>query len=165
MAARCGTWSCSSAAPPTRRSTCVEQMAATRGFSGGAAGSYAVADQNEAWVIEVLGGHHWVAARVPDDAFYAQPNMLRIRQVDLSEPGKFRGSADLEQFAISVGRYDPADGPFDVAWAYGKRAESSGPVQHQPPVGRHPQGRAVARPGRVHAVRGCGPSSSSRTTR
>jgi len=100
----------------------IEEMAETRGFSGGAAGSYAVADQNEAWVIEVLSGHHWVAARVPNDAFYAQPNMLRIREVDLSRPGKFRGSPDLEQFAISVGRYNPANGPFDVAWAYGKRA-------------------------------------------
>lgn len=105
----------------------VQHMAETRGFSGGAAGSYGVADTNKAWVIEVLGGHHWVAARVPDDSFFAQPNMLRIRQVDLSQPGKFRGSSDLEQFAISVGRYDPASGPFDVAWAYGQRSSLQDP--------------------------------------
>ena len=98
-----------------------EQMANTRGFYGDAAGSFAFADDKAAWVVEVLSGHHWVAARVPDNAFYEQPNMLRIRTIDLSQRNKFRGSADLEQFAISLGRYNPSSGPFDVAWAFGNR--------------------------------------------
>jgi dipeptidase len=97
------------------------RIAQTRGFAAGAAGSFAVADADEAWVFELLGGHHWVAARVPDDAYYVQPNMQRIRQVDLGRPDRFRGSPDLEQFAVDIGRYDPAEGPFDVAWAYGDR--------------------------------------------
>ena len=42
------------------------QMASTKGFSSGAAGSFGFADANEAWVFELLGGRHWVAARVPD---------------------------------------------------------------------------------------------------
>jgi dipeptidase len=104
-----------------------EQQANARGFTGDAAGSFAFADPEKAWVVEVFGGHHWVAARVPDDAVFEQPNMLRIRSVDLSKRNKFRGSADLEQFAISLGRYTPADGPFDVAWAYGKRAKLQDP--------------------------------------
>ena len=97
------------------------QMAATKGFSTAVAGSLCVADANEAWVFELLGGHHWVAARVPDDCYYEQPNMLRIRQVNLGEPANFRGSPDLTQFAIDIGRYNPANGPLDVAWAYGDR--------------------------------------------
>ena len=97
------------------------QMAGTKGFSSGAAGSFGFADANEAWVFELLGGRHWVAARVPDNAVLAHPNMLVVRQIDLNDPDDFRGSADLVAFAQSIGRYSPADGPFDVAWAYGDR--------------------------------------------
>jgi dipeptidase len=101
----------------------LEKSARTEGFSIWAAGSFGIADAKEAWVVELLGGHHWVAARVPDDAYYAQPNMLRLRQVDLSDPANFRGSPDLVSFAQELGLYDPAEGPFDVAWAYGDRAD------------------------------------------
>ena len=55
--------------------------------------------------------------------YYAQPNMPRIRQIDLGDPDNFRGSADLVSFAQGLGLYDPAQGPFDVAWAYGDRAD------------------------------------------
>jgi dipeptidase len=93
------------------------------GFTSGAAGSFAVGDPNEAWVFELLGGHHWVAQRVPDNAFLAHPNMVTVRQVNLADSANFRGSADLQTFAQSIGRYSPADGPFDVAWAYGDRTD------------------------------------------
>jgi dipeptidase len=99
------------------------QMAATKGFSSGAAGSFGFADKNEVWVFELLGGRHWVAARVPDNAVLAHPNMLVVRQIDLNDPANFRGSADLQAFAESIGRYSQSDGPFDVAWAYGDRTE------------------------------------------
>lgn len=105
----------------------LEQMAERRGFTDDTAGSFAIADSSEAWVFELLGGHHWVAARVPDNAYYVQPNMLRIRQIDLGRPSRFRGLPDLEQFAIDIGRYDPASGPFDVAWAYGDRSRLKSP--------------------------------------
>ena len=97
------------------------QWGDTIGFSGDAAGSFGMIDENEAWAVEVLGGHHWAAARVPDTMYYAQPNMPRIRQVDLGDTINFRGSADLVSFAQSLGLYDPSQGPFDVAWAYGNR--------------------------------------------
>jgi dipeptidase len=96
-------------------------MAQTRGFASGAMGSMAVADPDEAWIFEVISGHHWVAARVPDDAYYVQPNMPRIRQIDLTNSGRFRASTGLQDFAIRLGRYSPASGPFDVAWAFGDR--------------------------------------------
>jgi dipeptidase len=76
---------------------------ATTGFSSGAAGGFGIADPNEAWVFELLGGHHWVAARVPDDAYLAHPNMVMVRQVNLSDPANFRGSANLQSFAQSIG--------------------------------------------------------------
>jgi dipeptidase len=100
----------------------LEQMAQT-GFESGAAGSFGIADPDEAWLFELLGGHHWVAVRVPDDAFLAHPNIVTTRQIDLGDPANFRGSPDLVSFAQSIGRYDPSQGPFEVAWAYGDRAE------------------------------------------
>jgi dipeptidase len=105
----------------------LEEIAHSRGFTDDTAGSFAIGDSTEVWVFELLGGHHWVAARVPDRAYYVQPNMLRIREIDLSRPSCFRGSPDLEEFATAIGRYDPADGPFDVAWAYGDRGRLQSP--------------------------------------
>ena len=115
--------------------TLLGQMAQT-GFTSGAAGSFAIADPDEAWVFELLGGHHWVAQRVPDNAVLAHPNIVTVRQVNLGDPANFRGSTDLQSFAQSIGRYDPADGPFDVAWAYHDRDRAAVVLQHQPPLGR-----------------------------
>ncbi|HVN21758.1 MAG TPA: C69 family dipeptidase [Dongiaceae bacterium] len=92
----------------------IEQMANTKGFSDWAAGSMAVADPNEAWDIELLGGHHWVAERIPDNAYLVQPNVLRIKQIDLSNRKKFRGPPDLVEFAIKLGIYDPSQDSFDL---------------------------------------------------
>ena len=94
-----------------------------KGFTVGAAGSFAVGDPNEVWLFELLGGHHWVAQRVPDNAFLAHPNTVTVRQVNLADTANFRGSADLQSFAQSIGRYSTADGPFDVAWAYADRTD------------------------------------------
>ena len=101
----------------------IAEIGANQGFNSGCAGSFGFADTEETWVFELLGGHHWVAQRVPDDAFLAHPNIIVVREIDLGDPDNFRGSPDLQEFAESIGRYDPSEGPFEVAWAYGDRAE------------------------------------------
>ena len=31
-------------------------------------------DENEVWWLETIGGHHWIAKRVPDDSYVVGPN-------------------------------------------------------------------------------------------
>ena len=45
----------------------------------------AFGDESEVWYIESVGGHHWIARRVPDDCFVAQPNRLGIDKLDLRD--------------------------------------------------------------------------------
>lgn len=59
----------------------------------------AFSDEKDIWYIETVGGHHWIARRVPDDSFVAQPNRLGIDHFDLKDAlGKgvdYLCSADL----------------------------------------------------------------------
>lgn len=45
----------------------------------------AFGDEHDVWYIETIGGHHWIARRVPDDCFVAQPNRLGIDYFDLRD--------------------------------------------------------------------------------
>ena len=45
----------------------------------------AFSDQNEIWWMETIGGHHWIARRVPDDAYVVMPNQLGIDAFDLDD--------------------------------------------------------------------------------
>jgi len=81
--------------------------------------TYVIADPNEAWLLAVVGGRRWVAQRVPDDAVAVLPNVHIIRRVDLADTAHFLGSADLVDYAVRRGWYDPAiDGPFDFRKVY-----------------------------------------------
>lgn len=42
-------------------------------------------DQEEIWWFESIGGHHWMARRVPDTAYVVMPNQLGIDTLDLSD--------------------------------------------------------------------------------
>ncbi len=88
----------------------------------GSARNYTVADKNEAWVLNVVKGHHYVAKRVPDDQVMLISNMLAIRHVDLNDHENVIAPADLIEYAIAQGRYTPAvEGDysdFDFAMAY-----------------------------------------------
>jgi len=85
---------------------------------------YVVADPNEAWLMEVATGKHWVAQRCPDNAIMMRANCFRIGEVNLNDPDHFMGSKDLITYATAMGWYDPpTDGPFNFSKAYGN-AES-----------------------------------------
>ena len=83
--------------------------------------NYIVADPNEAWIVQVIYGKHWLAERVPDDAVVVAPNKYVSREINLSDTKDFLGSKDLISYAIKRGWYDPSkDGVFDFANVYGR---------------------------------------------
>ncbi|MEA4928548.1 MAG: C69 family dipeptidase [Candidatus Limiplasma sp.] len=42
-------------------------------------------DRDEIWWLETIGGHHWIARRVPDDCYVVMPNQLGLDQFDLAD--------------------------------------------------------------------------------
>lgn len=57
----------------------------------------AFADHDEVWYLETLGGHHWAAIKIPEDAYVVAPNRLNIAEFDFDSPD-VRYSTDLPQF-------------------------------------------------------------------
>ena len=59
-------------------------------------------DENEVWWMETIGGHHWMARRVPDDVVVVMPNQFGMDHFDLADAfGAQRAnlcSADLREF-------------------------------------------------------------------
>lgn len=59
-------------------------------------------DENDIWYIETLGGHHWIARRLPEDCYAPLPNRQGIDFFDLrdafGEQKDFMCSADLPQW-------------------------------------------------------------------
>lgn len=59
-------------------------------------------DVNEIWWLESIGGHHWIAKRVPDDSYVVMPNQLGIDRFDLKDAlGKKNNhmcSPDMKEF-------------------------------------------------------------------
>jgi dipeptidase len=45
----------------------------------------AFSDVDEIWWLETVGGHHWIARRVPDDCYVVMPNQLGIDRFDLND--------------------------------------------------------------------------------
>ena len=81
--------------------------------------AYQIVDKDEAWVLQVVQGKHYVAKRVPEDHVFFIPNWLTIREVDLSDEDNYVASPDLITYATERGWYCPeTDGVFDFAVAY-----------------------------------------------
>lgn len=45
----------------------------------------AFSDKDEIWWMETVGGHRWIAKRVPDDCYVVMPNQLGIDEFDLTD--------------------------------------------------------------------------------
>lgn len=75
-------------------------------------------DKNEIWWMETIGGHHWMAKRVPDDVVVIMPNQFGMDSFDMEDAfGKRKNhlcSADLKELIAENhldcnqnGRFDP----------------------------------------------------------
>ena len=57
-------------------------------------------DVNEIWWLETIGGHHWMARRVPDDSYVVMPNQLGMYvDVEVRTP---RGRVDVVMRSLSA---------------------------------------------------------------
>lgn len=57
----------------------------------------AFSDSDEIWYLETIGGHHWAAVRIPDDAYVIAPNRFNIDHFDFDSDDTLC-SDDLQQF-------------------------------------------------------------------
>ena len=88
----------------------------------------AFADVDEIWWLETVGGHHWIAKRVPDDAYVTMPNQLGIDSFDLADAeGAARehmASADLRAW-MAENHLDLTLSSKQVGFAGGEAAPTS----------------------------------------
>ena len=58
-------------------------------------------DVDEIWWLETIGGHHWIARKVPDDVYVVMPNQFGMDEFDLADAfgaqNEFMCSADLPE--------------------------------------------------------------------
>ena len=77
-------------------------------------------DENEIWWLETIGGHHWMARKVPDDMVVIAPNQFAMDAFDLDDAfGEQKAhmcSKDLREFIAENdldlnqnGRFNPRD--------------------------------------------------------
>lgn len=85
-------------------------------------------DENEIWWLETIGGHHWMARRVPDDSYVVMPNQLGIDDFDFDdaygEKENFMASADLKEWTQANHLNLNLDGNFNPRFAYGSNDDS-----------------------------------------
>ena len=89
----------------------------------------AFSDIDEVWWLETIGGHHWIARRVPDDCYAVAPNYFNLDEFDLDdaigEQKEHMASADIREF-IAENHLDLSfEGmPFDARTAFGSHSDA-----------------------------------------
>ena len=85
-------------------------------------------DTDEIWWLESIGGHHWMARRVPDDAYVVMPNQLGIDDFDFEDAmGEGRGflcCADLPEFVRENHLDLSLNGRFNARFAFGSHSDA-----------------------------------------
>ena len=84
-------------------------------------------DENEVWWMETIGGHHWMAKRVPDDVVVVMPNQFGMDSFDLEDAfGEKKAhlcSADLREFIAENHLDCNQNGVFNPRNIFGSRTD------------------------------------------
>ncbi|MBQ5875373.1 MAG: C69 family dipeptidase, partial [Alistipes sp.] len=86
--------------------------------------SFSIADQEEAWIMELIGkgpgnkGIVWVARRIPDGYISAHANQARITTFPLNDPENCMYAPDVISFAREKGYFSGKDEEFSFCDAY-----------------------------------------------
>jgi dipeptidase len=67
-------------------------------YGSPAGNSVLFSDKDNVWYMEIVTGHHWVAQRIPDDAYAVAANQVAIQQVDFTDTDNFAWSAGIQEF-------------------------------------------------------------------
>ena len=67
-------------------------------FGSPAGNSVLFSDKDEIWYMEIVTGHHWVAQRIPDDAYAIAANRVSIELVDFDDSDNFMWSEGIQEF-------------------------------------------------------------------
>ena len=85
-------------------------------------------DRDEIWWLETIGGHHWMARRVPDNMYVVMPNQLGIDHFDLEdalgEQREYMCSADLKEFIENYHLDLSMDGVLNPRDAFGSHDDA-----------------------------------------
>lgn len=81
----------------------------------------AFSDQDEVWYFETIGGHHWAAIKIPDDAYVIAPNRFNIDFFDPKAKNTLC-SADLETFVID-NNLNPDANAFNLRHIFGSASD------------------------------------------
>lgn len=88
----------------------------------------AFSDSDEIWWLETIGGHHWIARKVPDDVYVVMPNQFGMDKFDLDDAfGKqkeYMCSADLREFIEKYHLNLSQDGTLNPREAFGSHDDS-----------------------------------------
>lgn len=101
----------------------IVDLANTYGYYSGGE-SFSIADQNEAWIMELIGkgpgkkGIVWVARRIPDGYICAHANQARITTFPLDDKENCLYAPDVISLAREKGYFNGKDEEFSFADAY-----------------------------------------------
>ena len=84
-------------------------------------------DKDEVWWMETIGGHHWIARKLPDDMCAILPNRFAMNEFDLDdafgEKKTHLCSKDLREF-IAENHLDlNPEGTFDPRYVFGSHTD------------------------------------------
>ena len=84
-------------------------------------------DENEIWWMETIGGHHWMAKRVPDDVAVIMPNQFGMDSFDFDDAfGAQQAhlcSKDLREFIATYHLDCNRGGAFNPRLAFGSHSD------------------------------------------